>query len=566
MKRFRLLYLLAFSTLFMLMACQSDDTSKQGEEQRSDGKVAVRLHLSVAGQDDASRLNTRVDENASDDEMMNIWTVYCVDNDPTSSRYGKLVFIHVCMPNDENREIDDLVYLSRGKYAFYSFANINPTYTNSLMGIVYTPHYLNPVNSDGSLGAAEAYNYNSDNPTAGYSGPDFFEISANNTHKGKVYNMIWVENPESDTYEFKYHEMSGNSDIGMYSHTVDGAEGFVGNGLSLTTENCFSSKGIPMSNYQEINITGETDVDLIVVRMVAKIEVQLFNESSTPVTVKSATLSDITEDGPGQICIFPNLNNVGSTAEHQMDKTHQDIRAHIAEEASVGGFTYTPASAVTVPANYKYETNKNNPAHKMVFYVNESAKPKNASGLFYLTLGIDKGGGEVEYRHALISNTTDDEWSYIARNDYRKIPIVLTDWQFRVEPLALAPIAGYPSGTLSSDALTATFSTGGPIALKPYVKKQTESAWRDFSDPEVQFVSVSWKIKGDATENPSGAGKMIMSPFVYEDASKYIIGELNNGITTSGTYETAITVTVKLGPTGSQYTYSFTCNVVLQVL
>ena len=100
------------------------------------------------------------------------------------------------------------------------------------------------------------------------------------------------------------------------------------------------------------------------------------------------------------------------------------------------------------------------------------------------------------------------------------------------------------------------------IALQPFVKKYNDGSWRDFSDPEVTFVSLSWK-NSDGT-NVSGDGKIVKTPFAYDSANRCIIGELNNSLST-GTYKTTVTVNVKLGPSsGTQYDYSFTFNVVLQ--
>ena len=310
-----------------------------------------------------------------------------------------------------------------------------------------------------------------------------------------------------------------------------------------------------MSNYQEIEITGETNVDLIVVRMVAKIELQITNEATYPITVKNASLTDVTLDGPGQICVFPNLNNAGTGHEHQMNFTHKDIKPHISDEAFVGGYTH-PVNKTIAAGETEIVT----------FYVNESKAPKNASGLFYLSLGFDMENNEVEYHHALInqkgSTTTDNNaWDYIARNDYRIIPVHLTDWMLRVEPLAFPPIAGYPAATLSSDALTTTFATGGPIILQPFVKKRTDSNWRDFSDPEVTNVSVSWTNSNGTNE--AGAGKIFEVGLSYDVDTHCIVGTLNNNLA-AGTYKTAVTVNVTVGPTGNQYNYSFTFDIVLQ--
>ena len=468
----------------VMAACSSDDdaaTSTTVSEQPQ-GKVPVRLHLSVAGQDDMSLANTRAweDPYATSDEMMNIWTVYCVDNNPSSARYGKLVFIHICMPKDDNREIDDLVYLQPGKYAFYTFANIHPISANGLMGISYDPKKLRPVNSDGSLGDEVDFVYDytdANNPL------DFFEISASNPNKGVVYDMKWVESEESDTYVFKYHDIDSESgnDYGMYTQAaVYGLDVFIGNGLDLNATNYFSSKGIPMSNYQEIDIEAGTDVDLIVVRMLAKIELQFFNESNSPITVESATLSDVTQDESGAIFLFPNLNNAGTGHQHEMNYTHRDIRPHVSDEALVGDFTYTPTTAVTVPASYGYETNKSTPAYKMTFYVNESKIPTNPDGLFYLTLKLN-GGKELRYSLINQSGKTsidDNAWNYIARNDYRIIPIVIDDYKLELIPYDFPPIGVYPASVkeIGDNLYEMTFHDYGHFHLVPKVTKISTGA------------------------------------------------------------------------------------------
>jgi hypothetical protein len=236
----------------------------------------------------------------------------------------------------------------------------------------------------------------------------------------------------------------------------------------------------------------------------------------------------------------------------------------------VGMVNYEPSSALELEAK---DDNSTDDEGTLFFYVNETdATYTTVENQLSVRFKIQRWSGsdwyddEVRYgftTHYSDGTTGHNGFNVIRRNDWIHIPVVLRDWTFRVEPLAFVPIAGYPATTLSSDALTATFSTGGMIALQPYVKKRSDSTWRDFSDPEVTFVSLTWK-NSDGTD-VSGSGKIIETPFTYDTANHCIVGELNNSLS-AGTYKTTVTVNVKLGPTGSQFDYSFTCNVILKKL
>jgi hypothetical protein len=145
--------------------------------------------------------------------------------------------------------------------------------------------------------------------------------------------------------------------------------------------------------------------------------------------------------------------------------------------------------------------------------------------------------------------------------------------------MSLPPIGGYPTGTASSDGLKVTFNAGGMIALQPFVKKRTESNWRDFGnaevnpgvevttgDPATLDVEASWNAsitwKNSNGTKQSGNDCIIKTPFTYDSANKCFVGELNSDKVNSGNNKTAVTITVKLGPPdGAQFTYSFTCDV-----
>lgn len=345
-----------------------------------------------------------------------------------------------------------------------------------------------------------------------------------------------------------------------------------------------ATNGIPMSNKQTLSVpaSGTLTKDLIVVRMLAKIEVQVFNDGTESATIESISLTDITANplnGPNNLMLLPNYGTPPNYPD-DMNAHHMDIQPNLASGASRGNFTYTLTTDNAVAATGHKSTGTGQTPVIFTFYVNESIAPNNGSELFYLSLGIKTGtGDDVVYSHALISNTETDEWSYIARNDYRVIPVILTDWLFRVEPMSLPPIGGYPIATVSSDGLKVTYNTGGMIALQPFVKKRTDSNWRDFGnaevnpgvevttgDPATLDVEASWNAsitwKNSNGTKQSGNDCIIKTPFTYDSANKCFVGELNSNSVNSGQNKTAVTITVKLGPPdGAQFTYSFTCDV-----
>lgn len=220
-----------------------------------------------------------------------------------------------------------------------------------------------------------------------------------------------------------------------------------------------------------------------------------------------------------------------------------------------------------------YSGSGDKPEGTLFFYVNET----NGTFTMYqneisLRFKIRRGNATVdELRYGLTSlwgsgNDDPKGFNVIRRNDWIHIPIVITDWQYRVEPMAFTPIAGYPDPTVSSDGLTTEFYTGGMIALQPFVRKKTETGyttWLDFGHSEVTFVSLSWKNKDGV--DIAGDDKIVKTAFAYDDVNKCIIGELNsdNDIVGHG-YKTTITINVDLGKSPDPvYHYTFSCNVIL---
>lgn len=571
MERLRQLYITLITGLLTLTACSTDDASEQGVGLQDDGKIRVHLKVGAAGSSEATR-GWSDSQYANDAEMMNVWTVVVVNNEE-GENFNKVVSIYACKPEGEpDQEIDDIAELpSKGKYRFYSFANMSPTVVKQLLGI------------DGSMptpvgvrtrGEGDGNN----DPTSGPSTQVEGLVTAYNGVGSAVSESVTsyvTANDAPDPFmndntfaKNTYHPIEFVKDAVITADAISAATvNMAGNNFRVSGANGYGAVGIPMSNVQTIEVMETTtSIELIVIRMLAKIELDIYNDGENDATISSISLTDITKNANNNLKLLPSL----TAGANSMEFTHKDIQPNLGAMAARGNMTLTPSTAsqgFIAKTGHKTTDDPRNPV-KFVFYVNESAAPDNGSGLFYVTLGIKTGSGtDVVYSHALINpkgktSADDNAWNYIARNDYRIIPVVLTDWLFRIEPIALAPIGGYPTPTLSSNGLKATFDTGGMIALQPYVKNRKEDFWRDFSDPEVTFTEIHW-TNSDGND-VSGPGKIVKTAFTYDPLTKYIIGELNQDrVTTDKSNRTAITVTVKLGPTGSQFTYNFTCDVAI---
>ena len=486
MKRlFRYTYLLMFAAVTAVMAACSSDEDAANSEQRADGKVPVRLHLRVAGQNNTSSFNTRAtwsDENATDDEMMNVWAVvavYTEDNPETTDfdEENKVAFFHASIPEADNREIDDLVYMTPGKYKFYSFANINPTWLNK-EGITCYLKGANVIYTDGSLSPAFVFPIN------------FFDIAqspnlpdpGSKTSTG-VYNIIC----EDPNYPFGVSE--------DYSVQIDG------NGFDPTAfdpennlDNGFDSKGIPMSNVQEITITSESDVDLIVVRMMAKMKISVTNATGSDQYIKYATISNVTSNESSNLKLLPMWTS--ETGKDDMTVVqHGDLQPNLdgtptTEELHIPGLVTTEALA-------------NNATREITFYINECAKGTD----FYLTIGLGDDTSTQEYRYALIDNrgassADNDKWDYIARNDYRIIPVTLDNYKLELVPYDFPPIGVYPVSVSEIDTenhiYNFTFHDYGHFHLVPKVTNTSTLARVEYNTGSGDY----WTL------NPDWAGTL----------------------------------------------------------
>lgn len=215
--------------------------------------------------------------------------------------------------------------------------------------------------------------------------------------------------------------------------------------------------GIPMSNKQTITVEKKaTEVNLEVVRMVAKMQLNLTNVTGSDIKVTQVQLSDITDNGTAST---PNL--------------------YLLPTDKVAGVSCTPNLATTATrSTYSYDVPEQQQTVKsgkgttsLTFYLNESQAHDPSQ--FELTLTTqDADGTTAKKRYAILN------WTEIARNDYRVIPITLDDYKLTFDVQYFTAIGVLPP-TVTDDGQTLDldFSYYGDIHLVPKIKK-----WSDGTD------------------------------------------------------------------------------------
>lgn len=208
-----------------------------------------------------------------------------------------------------------------------------------------------------------------------------------------------------------------------------------------------STKGIPMSNKQTVYISSKKQqVDLEVIRMMAKVELNFTNDTGYDLSIKSVKLTDITDNAANNVSLLPMKDASGNVVPNiNASATYKDYTV------SIGGTSGTQV--------------KNGGTLRTTFYVNESVarNPK------YFVLSINTDKGTVTQRIAMT------EWSKIARNDYLVIPVKLVDYRIELVPQVFTAIGVIPELNYDGDRITATFKSYGEFHLKLHVIKRSDN-------------------------------------------------------------------------------------------
>ena len=362
---------------------------------------------------------------------------------------------------------------------------------------------------------------------------------------------------EAATYQVYSFANLTSTELGIYKgavvHFDDMKWKMNGNGFDV---NATDSKGIPMSNKQEVTIdaSGKTDKnELWVVRMLAKVTLQFKNPSSTPLEIYDITISDITSNPSasvntdGNIMLLPKhldaSGTSGATGSSNLtgaDKDQVKCIPNLVGQAATENYTYKLTK--TIPAKVdKYETE-----NEISFYVNESAAG-NTSKYFIINLNTSAG----VKRYALFQ-----DWTTIARNDHHILPISLDDYKLKFDVQSFTAIGLYPSITDNGTSLSYTcYYPEEEFHIQPKVVKADDSE----VSGTIDYTNVKWELiqedgMSDATAAETNAKKVFKTLPSWNTSTGYFEGIFNddNADKQSALYEVTVPVP---GETSKYLTY-----------
>ena len=512
--RLHIFSILALSLLFGLTACQQDEEENGQNGNKRTGVVTLRIATAdadVTTRADGSTYGKWKDNvNAETDrsEMMYSWVVIITSSD------GKVVFQKskdILDAEKDDAEIDEVtdtpIELAAGSYTAYSFANIGVNWLKEKLG---------------DFTAANA-------------------TLAENTVDNAVANV--------------------NGNLFKPIGTDDN--------FANATTNSLGGRGIPMSNKQTLTIagTGTTESpelkDLIVVRMLAKLEFRFFNATGHAVHVRSITISDITKSVDGYIKLLPRYTTPSNADD--MEYHHQDLQPNLNTTATGFGredvkYAFqSNGTTMTIPnsATYDYQKLNGNYDYKCSFYVNESTMPANDDHLFFLTLELGQNENKINYRYALVTtgaksgfptdgsnvtsatpNNAEEHWDYIARNDYRVIPVIIDDYKLEIIPYDFPAIGVYPASVMTLDEsknlYEVLFHDYGHFHLVPYVYKgesldDPSATIIDYSPTKGDHTSTVWSLMDDSGNLNDTQWKKVFKSF-KDDATTILDFDANKDL------------------------------------
>lgn len=235
-----------------------------------------------------------------------------------------------------------------------------------------------------------------------------------------------------------------------------------GNGFDpKATDATGRAQGIPMTGICHMSLTNkdnETTKTLYVVRMLAKLQFNITNSTDADITLNTISIDCLsanpTTSSVQNVMLFPSA-------------TPTDANTQVVQQPRLNG---TQPQQVYNLALNKAVANGASITHTL--YVNECTTPANTFGQFMLTVGLTMADGTTtQQRYSVVSNDNGN-WHFIARNDWRIIPIILQNIKLDLIPLDFPAIGVLPCSVKEADGtFTCTFNAGGEFRLTPKVTR-----------------------------------------------------------------------------------------------
>lgn len=289
---------------------------------------------------------------------------------------------------------------------------------------------------------------------------------------------------------------------------------------------CEDVEMVPMSNTiledgggnavpQTITVTERTSqkFDIEVVRMLAKVEFQFRNPTTTDLKINRIKMSDLT------------VNNSTVTPKRDgatMLMNYNDL--YTGHNSGTNSFLNAPINrpagfnTATLDANYKLPSSDPNyidepqalDAHtnqSVSFYVLESqakdySSPDPLDGTFVdnafnLDFDITPSAAGTYTDNIRYAITKPDNFTTIHRNDWIVIPVTIGEWVMSLTAFSYPPIGGYPSARVSADKsgnFHVAFATPGDISFYPLIHKYystTDNFYLNDPDRIVKYAGES---------------------------------------------------------------------------
>lgn len=261
--------------------------------------------------------------------------------------------------------------------------------------------------------------------------------------------------------------------------------------------NDYFPHGIPMSNKQVVTIGKNTKaVNLEVIRMVAKVVLQLTNNTDHDITFKGLTLSDVTPNVEDNLMLLPGK-----------DETDEQGIVHVSDANLATTQKQTVAYAsMALGTGHDYVVKRSGQAvTNICFYINESkATDENKYHILQLqTIDSDYSSTVINRRLAMLN------WSKICRNDYRVIPIKLDDYSIEWDVQSFTPIGVLPQIEDDGENLTITMGYYGEFHIIPKVRQLSTGYYSAVQRGSFKWVTGSkdifdveprWSLHGKRVE------------------------------------------------------------------